>query len=111
MKKRINHNNLLPWFTQDHGTLPASYLASCEKFFRALGKKRKKPQASSSKHQASSLTGPVGDDRMNIERNNMDKEIEDRSVNPLIRIANALEEILRLVKEDQEKMRKISEKN
>jgi hypothetical protein len=27
------------------------------------------------------------------------------------RIADALEEILRLVKEDQEKMRKISEKN
>ena len=33
----------------------------------------------------------------------MDNEINDRSVNPLIRIANALEEILRLVKEDQEK--------
>ena len=41
----------------------------------------------------------------------MDKEIEDRSINPLIRIAEALEEILRLVKEDQEKMRKISEEN
>ena len=41
----------------------------------------------------------------------MDKEINDRSVNPLIRIANALEEILRLVKEDQEKMRKIKEDN
>ncbi len=37
----------------------------------------------------------------------MDNEINDRSVNPLIRIADALEEILRLVKEDQEKMRKI----
>ena len=37
MKKRnIKHNNLLPWFTQDHGTLPASYLASCEKFFKWL---------------------------------------------------------------------------
>ena len=36
----------------------------------------------------------------------MDKELKDRSVNPLIRIANALEEILRLVKEDQEKMEK-----
>ena len=47
--KRIKHNNLLPWFTQDHGTLPASYLASCEKFFREL-------QASSAKLQASSLT-------------------------------------------------------
>ena len=33
----------------------------------------------------------------------MENEINDRSVNPLIRIANALEEILRLVKEDQEK--------
>ena len=33
----------------------------------------------------------------------MDNEINERSVNPLIRIANALEEILRLVKEDQEK--------
>ena len=41
----------------------------------------------------------------------MDNEINERSVNPLIRIANALEEILRLVKEDQEKMRKINEKN
>ena len=36
----------------------------------------------------------------------MDNEIYDRSVNPLIRIANALEEILRLVKADQEKMEK-----
>ena len=39
----------------------------------------------------------------------MDKEITHRSVNTLIRIANALEEILRLVKEDQEKMRKIKD--
>ena len=31
----------------------------------------------------------------------MDNKINDRSVNPLIRIANTLEEILRLVKEDQ----------
>ena len=53
----------------------------------------------------------LGTCRMNLERNNMDKEINDRSVNPLIRIAEALEEILRLVKEDQEKMRKISEEN
>ena len=39
----------------------------------------------------------------------MDKEINDRSVNPLIRIADALEEILRLIKEDQKKMRKIND--
>jgi len=48
-KRRIKHNDLMPWFTQDHGTLPAAYLASCEKFFREL-------QASSNKRQASSLT-------------------------------------------------------
>jgi len=48
--KRIKHNNLLPWFTQDHGTLPASYLASCEKFFKSI-----KQQASSTKRQAASL--------------------------------------------------------
>ena len=51
MVKRIKHNNLLPWFTDDHGTLPASYLASCEKFFKELSIKR---QAPSSKPQASS---------------------------------------------------------
>ena len=33
-------------------------------------------------------------------------EINERSVNPLIRIATAIEEILRLVKLDQEKMEK-----
>ena len=33
---RIKHNNLLPWFTDDHGTLPASYLRSCKKFFDSI---------------------------------------------------------------------------
>ena len=41
----------------------------------------------------------------------MNNEINDRSVNPLIRIAEALEEILRLVKEDQERMKKINEED
>ena len=41
----------------------------------------------------------------------MDNETEDRSINPLIRIAAALEEILRLVKEDQKRMKKINEEN
>tara|TARA_R100000808_G_C2023041_1_gene70342 strand:- start:11 stop:193 length:183 start_codon:yes stop_codon:yes gene_type:complete len=50
LKRRgINKNNLLPWFTQDHGTLPASYLASCEKFFKELSAKL---QATSTKRQA-----------------------------------------------------------
>jgi hypothetical protein len=39
------------------------------------------------------------------------KEIEDLENQPLNRIADALEEILRLVKEDQEKMRKINEED
>ena len=41
----------------------------------------------------------------------MDNEINDRSINPLIRIADALEEILRLVKADQEKMEKYRKEN
>jgi nicotinamide riboside kinase len=49
--KRIKKNNLLPWFTDDHRTLPASYKRSCEKFFKSL-----KQQAKSRKLQASSLT-------------------------------------------------------
>ena len=37
MKRRgINKNNLLPWFLEDHGQLPASYLKSCNKFFNEL---------------------------------------------------------------------------
>jgi hypothetical protein len=36
----------------------------------------------------------------------MNNEINDRSVNPLIRIADTLEEILRLVKKDQEESKK-----
>ena len=50
--KRIKHNDLVPWFIQDHGTLPASYLASCKKFFKDIGAKQ---QATSGKLQASSV--------------------------------------------------------
>jgi hypothetical protein len=45
------------------------------------------------------LTADPGDDRMNLERNNMD-------TTQLRRIADALEEILRLVKQDMEKYEK-----
>ena len=59
MKKRnIKHNNLLPWFTDDHGTLPAAYLASCEKFFKELSTKH---QAASTKRQASSSPAGLND--------------------------------------------------
>jgi hypothetical protein len=57
MAKRINHNNLLPWFTDDHGTLPASYLKSCQKFFKEISSKLKlQAQATSSKRQADAET-------------------------------------------------------
>ena len=56
-------------------------------------------QASSFKQQASSLTVTVGFDRIYLERNNMD-------TTQLKRIADALEEILRLVKQDMQKYEK-----
>ena len=34
--KRIKHNDLTHYFMTPHEQLPASYLASCEKFFRRL---------------------------------------------------------------------------
>jgi hypothetical protein len=52
--KRIKHNDLLPWFTEDHGKLPAGYLKSVEKFLISykLQAASRKPQASSYKRQA-----------------------------------------------------------
>ena len=59
MKKRIKYNDLLPWFTMDHGQLPASYLKSTKKFFDEL-------QASSVKLQATSLTNQLGNYKKDI---------------------------------------------
>ena len=47
MVKRIKHNDLLPWFLEDHGQLPASYLKSTQKFFDELGATSRKQQATS----------------------------------------------------------------
>ena len=61
MKKRIKHNDLIPWFTEDHGTLPAAYLASCQRFFLELDRRQAdRQQASSTKLQAPSLTDGEG---------------------------------------------------
>ena len=60
MKKRINHNNLLPWFTDDHSTLPAAYLKSTQEFLDGLRVTSSKPQAASAKLQAPSLTDGEG---------------------------------------------------
>ena len=52
-RKKIKHNDLLPWFTMDHGTLPAAYVKRCRKFFEEISNKR---QASSDKQQAPGVT-------------------------------------------------------
>jgi hypothetical protein len=48
-KRRIKHNDLTHYFMTPHEQLPASYLASCEKFFKEISRKQ---QASSTKLQA-----------------------------------------------------------
>jgi len=58
--KRIKHNDLLPWFTDDHGTLPKSYIKSCEKFFKELQAASSKQQATSNKQQATSAKQQAG---------------------------------------------------
>ena len=47
MRKRIKHNDLLPWFTDDHRDLPPAYLKSCQEFFNSP-----EQQAPSSEPQA-----------------------------------------------------------
>jgi len=61
MKKRIKHNDLLPWFLEDHAQLPAAYVASCQRFFLELDRRQAdKQQATSAKLQAPSLTDGEG---------------------------------------------------
>ena len=50
MKKRIKQNDLLPWFITPRDQLPASYVKSCEEFFKSI-----KQQAASPEQQATSV--------------------------------------------------------
>jgi hypothetical protein len=54
MKKRIKKNDLTAWFLEDHATLPAAYVKSCQKFFDEYCYMSIKPQAASDKQQATS---------------------------------------------------------
>jgi hypothetical protein len=55
-KRKIKHNDLLPWFTMDHGQLPASYLKSCAEFFEWLNwQSGNRFKATSNKPQAASV--------------------------------------------------------
>ena len=49
MKMRIKHNDLAWYFIRPHNQLPASYLKSCQKFFKELSDKQ---QAASNKPRA-----------------------------------------------------------
>ena len=61
MKRKIDSNDLIPWFTNDHSTLPAAYVASCQRFFLELDRRQAdKQQATSAKLQAPSLTDGEG---------------------------------------------------
>jgi hypothetical protein len=59
--KRIKHNDLLPWFTQDHNTLPASYIKKCKEFFGEVaqevtsGKPQHKQQATSGERKGKNV--------------------------------------------------------
>jgi hypothetical protein len=50
MRYKSKHN-LLRWFIEDQRTLPASYVKSCQKFFKEISRKH---QATSIKLQAAS---------------------------------------------------------
>jgi len=63
--KRINHNDLAPWFLEDHGQLPEAYLKSCRKFFSEL-------QAASNKRQATSL--PQLESKIKIRKDNYENK-------------------------------------
>ena len=65
MTVRSNHNSLLNYFLYDKRDLSPAYVRKCEEFIDSLGSakladcfKMEKPQAPSTKPQASSLTDP-----------------------------------------------------
>ena len=35
-KRYPRRGDLLPWFTEDHGTLPEWYLQDCREFFKSI---------------------------------------------------------------------------
>ena len=57
MPRRIKHNDLLPWFLEDHGTLPKAYLESCRKFFEEISNKQ---QATSSPQSGDTVVTKKG---------------------------------------------------
>jgi len=60
MPERIKHNDLLPWFLEDHGTLPKAYLKSCQKFFDEIQAPSLKQQATSSPQSGDTVVTTKG---------------------------------------------------
>ena len=60
MRRRIKKHDLTAWFLEDHATLPASYVKSCEKFFKEISIKL---QAPSSEAQATSVKQELWDNK------------------------------------------------
>ena len=44
MRKKIDNNNLLPYFMDNHEDLPQDYLESCQRFFLELDRKQSEKQ-------------------------------------------------------------------
>jgi len=57
-RNSIKYNDLLPWFTMDHGQLPPGYLKSTQKFFDELQATSNKQQATSSP-QSDAMIDPL----------------------------------------------------
>jgi len=51
MRKKIDNNNLIHYFMEDHRNLPADYLESCEKFFKEIKEKQEKEKYDSIKKE------------------------------------------------------------
>ena len=82
MPKRIKHNDLLPWFTDDHRDLPPAYLKSCQKFFDSIKSEKNNlmkhwsavAKASSSKPQASSSKQVTSGPEYDINKSEREKK-------------------------------------
>ena len=42
MRKKMDNNNLISYFMEDHRNLPTDYLESCEKFLKEISDRLKK---------------------------------------------------------------------
>jgi hypothetical protein len=51
MRKKIDNNNLIHYFMDNHQDLPQDYLEECEKFFKEIKEKQEKEKHDSIKKE------------------------------------------------------------